>query len=232
MQYSLVKTYNFKENIMENLEKANYQNILEIYVKLLKPLFMPRLSKSLNLNLVYSNQSKIKKEEEEEYSIEQDILEEQTLIQERIERRNKAHIEVIKTLFEYGNTHNQFTLQQYLESLKDNADLPIMLEEKLIFMQMLKLYATDGIDIEEWKNEKLGNQTEANGEFDLSYCLQNLLNYNKDLYHIKSILVKKLDEKIEYIYPKINDGEEITQKIEMTNLKFEVKLNGESTENL
>jgi hypothetical protein len=232
MQYSLVKTYNFKENIMEKLEKANYENIQEIYIKLLKPLFMPRLSKSLNLNLVYSNQNKIKKEEEEEYSIEQDILEEQTLIQERLERRNKAHTEVIKTLFEYAKNHNEFSLQQYLESLKDNPNLPIMLEEKLIFMQMLKLYAIDGIDIDEWKNENLGNQTEANGEFDLSYCLQNLLNEDENLYNISAIEVKKLDEKIEYIYPKINEEEEIAQKIEMTNLKFEVKLNGKSTENL
>ena len=99
-------------------------------------------------------------------------------------------------------------------------------------MQMLKLYATDGIDIDEWKNENLGNQTEANGEFDLSYCLQNLLNEDENLYNISAIAVKKLDEKIEYIYPKINEEEEIAQKIEMTNLKFEVKLNGKSTENL
>lgn len=250
MQYSLVKTYNFKENIIQNLEKANFKDIPEIYVKLLEPLFMPRLTKSLNLNLIYSNQSKIKKEEDEEYSIEQDILEEQTLIQERIERRNKAHIEVMRTLFEYASTHNQFTLSQYLESLKENINLPIMLDEKLIFMQMLKLYATDGIDIEEWKKESLGNQTEANGEFDLSYCLQNLLNEDENLYNIKAIIVTKLDEKIKYTYPttekteiehfqlkKIEDihlknEEEIIQKIEMTNLKFEVKLNGESFENL
>lgn len=233
MQYSLVKTYNFKENIIQNLEKANFKDIPEIYVKLLKPLFMPRLTKSLNLNLIYSNQSKIKKEEDEEYSIEQDILEEQTLMQERIERRNKAHIEVMRTLFEYASTHNQFTLSQYLESLKENINLPIMLEEKLIFMQMLKLYATDGIDIEEWKKESLGNQTEANGEFDLSYCLQNLLNEDENLYNIKAIIVTKLDEKIEYTYPttekteiediQLKNEEEITQKIEMTNLKFEVK---------
>ena len=226
IQYSLVKTYNFEDKIIRNLEKTSFQASPEIYVNLLKPLLMPRLPKSLNLNLIYSNQSKIRGEEEEEYSIEQDIFEEQTLIKERIEKRNNAHIEVIRTLFDYGAKHNEFTLEEYLKFLKENKYLKDMLNEKLLFMQMLKLYSTDGIDLQEWRNEKIQNQTEANGEFDLSYCLQTLSENEENFHNIEKIKVTKMDEKIEYTYP---EEEDIVEKIEITNLKFEVKINGESS---
>ena len=152
MEYSLVKTYNFKEEILDKLEKANFSNILEIYQKLLKPLFLPRVNKNLNINLIYDSQTKLENEEQEKYDIKQELLEGSTKLEERIKRRNKAHIEVMSTLFEFASTHKEgFLFNDYFCHIRNNQDISNMLEENLIFLQMLKLYAIGKIDIEEWE---------------------------------------------------------------------------------
>lgn len=219
MEYSIVKTYNFKEEILEKIEKAEYKNILEIYTKLLRPLFMPKIEKRLNLNTIYDAQTKINKEEEEEYSIEQEILAQKHEIEERIKRRNQAHIEVIKTLFQYASEHTEgFDFKEYFESLKTNKLKNNMIEEKLIFMQMLKLYDLKEINIQEWEKEKNENLLESNGEFDLSYCLKNISYDEPNFYEVNKIVIEKLDENLEFEIEKDNSIE----KIEMTNLSFMV----------
>ena len=220
MEYSIVKTYNFKEQILEKLEKSNFQDILEIYTKLLRPLYLPRLKKTLNLNTIYDVQTKINNDSEEEYSIEQDILAEREAIEERIKRRNSTHIEIIKRLFEYASNNQEgFTLKEFLESIKEDELRKNMLEEKLIFMQMLKLYELKEIDVKEWQKEENVGQLESNGEFDLSYCLKNVSYKEPSFYGVSKIEIEKTDEKIEFE----NEMDEKIEKIEMTNLKFKVQ---------
>lgn len=223
MEYSIVKTYNFKEQILEKLEKAKTEDVLEIYSKLLRPLFMPRIKKTLNLNTVYDTQTKINKEEEEEYSVEQDILAERHAIEERTKKRNEAHIEVIKTLFQYASEHREgFDFKQYFAYLEDNELKNNMIEEKLIFMQMLKLYDLEEIDIKEWQKEENENQLESNGEFDLAYCLKKISYNEPNFYGISKIAIEKTNEELEFEI----ENEEKIEKIEMTNLKFTVQEGG------
>ena len=220
MEYSIVKTYNFKEEILENLEKAKFENILEIYAKLLRPLFMPKIKKTLNLNTIYDTQTKINKEEQEEYSVEQEILAKQIETEERIKRRNEAHIEVIKTLFKYASEHIEgFDFKQYFNSLQTNKLKENMLEEKLIAMQMLKLYDLEEIDIKEWEKEENTEQIESNGEFDLAYCLKNISYYEPSFYGISKIKIEKTEENFEFEIEK----EENIEKVEMTNFIFKVE---------
>ena len=220
MEYSIVKTYNFKEEILEKLEKSTNDNIINIYIKLLRPLFMPRLKKTLNLNTVYDKQTKINGEDEEEYSVKQEILEESKLTAERIEKRNKAHVEVINNLFKFASTHKEgFDFKQYYASIESQELVESMLEEKLIFMEMLKLYDLKEINIKEWKKEDSDVVLESNGEFDLSYCLKNIEYQEPNFYGIQKIIVKKLENNIKLEIQK----EEKIEIIEMTNLKFEIE---------
>ena len=93
-----------------------------------------------------------------------------------------------------------------------------MIEEKLIFMQMLKLYDLKEINIQEWEKEKNENLLESNGEFDLSYCLKNISYDEPNFYEVNKIVIEKLDENLEFEIEKDNSIE----KIEMTNLSFMV----------
>ena len=120
MEYSIVKTYNFKEEILDNFEKLEIKNALETYAKLLRPLFMPRMKKYLNINTIYDVQTKINNEGEEEYSVEEDIIQAEQNIKERIERRNKTHIEIIRRLFEFSEHHQEFDIKQFFNSITDN----------------------------------------------------------------------------------------------------------------
>lgn len=222
MEYSLVKTYNFKEEILDKLEKAKFEEILEIYAKLLKPLFLPRVKKNLNINLIYDNQTKLESEQEEKYSIEQELLKESKEIEERIKKRNKAHIEVINTLLNYASIHKEgFTFKDYIQSINENENLADILEENLIFMQMLKLYAIGSINIEEWEDENTNSEIEANGEFDLSYCLRMIKKESPNFYGVKKITIKRTDEKLEFEQFVLDEKDKA--KVEMTNFKIEVE---------
>lgn len=220
MEYSMVKTYNFKEEILEKLEKSKFENIIDIYAKLLRPIFMPKLEKSLNINTIYDKQTKIDKEEEEEYSVKEDILAERQAIEERIKRRNETHIAVIRTLLEFAIENKEgFDFKQYFNSIENETLKNNMVEEKLIFMQMLKLYDLKEIDIEEWKKEEKQNILESNGEFDLSYCLRNISYDKPDFYGINKLTIEKIDENIEFEIEK----QETVEKIEMTNFRFQIQ---------
>lgn len=97
-----------------------------------------------------------------------------------------------------------------------------MIEEKLIFMQMLKLYDLEEIDIKEWQKEENENQLESNGEFDLAYCLKKISYNEPNFYGISKIAIEKTNEELEFEI----ENEEKIEKIEMTNLKFTVQEGG------
>lgn len=232
MEYSLVKTYNFKEEILDKLELSNFNQIRDIYIKLLRPLFMPKVDKKLNLGLLYESQTPIIDKGQESYTVEQDILDKDEEIEQRKKRRNKSHIEVIQTLLEYASNHiDGFYFSEYIKYVEKNPNFGDMLEEKLIFMQMLKLYDIQIIDIDEWKNESQTNQLECNGEFDLDYCLKMIEYSNPNLFNIKNIVIKKSDKVFEYKYEDTKQENEIIKNefktIEITDLRFFVILNEE-----
>ncbi len=213
MEYSIVKTYNFQEEIIDKLEQREFESVLTVYIKLLRPLFMPRMNKTLNLNTIYDKQTKINDSKEDEYSVEQDTLEESELVEKRIQRRNEAHIAVISSLFEFAGNHKEgFDFKEFYNFLKEHELKKSMLEERLIFMEMLKLYDLSEIDIDEWKKETEDIVLESNGEFDLSYCLKMISYKEPNFYGIRKILIEKTSESIS-----LEDEE-----IEMTNFKFNV----------
>lgn len=219
IDYSIVKTYNFKEEIMDKFSKTTTDNILDIYVKLLRPLFMPRIEKILNLNIIYDAQTKITEEIVEEYDVETDALVETQAVKERIDRRNKAHIDAINMLFEYASNHTEgFDLKDYFEVLKYYELKNNLFEEKLIFMLMLKLYNLAVIDINEWRNSENIVSSESNGEFDLGYCLKMISVDNPNFYGVDRIEIYKKDELIEFEY----DNDKKIDKVTITNFGFKI----------
>ena len=220
MEYSFVKTYNFREVILDKLEKVeNLNRVTDIYAKLLKPLFLPRMDKKLNLSLCYDVQGKIKTSEQEEYSLEQELVETSLENEKRIDRRNNAHVEIISELLKYALLHKDgFMVDDFLEYLKDNESYKEMIEEKLIFMVFLKLYSFDEIDLEKCQFEADENGIESNGEFDFIYCLKKIRVNEPNLYGIKKIKVERTDEVFEFEYI-----EEDSKKAgRMTRLKFSI----------
>lgn len=201
MEYSMVKSYNFKEVILDRMKKINQNNILDVYVLLLRPLFMPRTNKILNLNICYDTQSKISAEEHEEYSIERELIEKSRELEMRINRRNITHIEVIKTLLDFSNAHKEgFKFSEYFEILRGNELFESMMDEKLIFMVFLKLYNMQVIDLEEFQKNNDSNIAESNGEFDLAYCLKKIKFSIPDFYGINKIKIEKLNDEFEVKY--------------------------------
>ena len=217
MEYSMVKSYNFKEIILDKLENIKQDRILDVYALLLRPLFLPRKNKMLNLNICYEKQNKILKEEQDEYNIEQELIEKTKELEMRIERRNMTHIEVIKTLLDFSKIHREgFKFSEYVESLQENDLFYDMINEKLIFMVFLKLYNLQVIDLEAFQKGEDSNIGESNGEFDLAYCLKKIKFNIPNFYGIKRIKIEKLSRefKVEYIKSHSESEEYNDSKIE------------------
>lgn len=222
MEYSIVKSYNFKEVILDKLENINQDRILDVYALLLRPLFMPRKNKMLNLNICYEKQNKISKEEQDEYNIEQELLEKTKELEMRVERRNLAHVEVIKTLLHFSKLHKAgFKFSEYIESLRENNLFCEMINEKLIFMIFLKLYNLQLIDFEAFQKSEDSNIGESNGEFDLAYCLKKIKLNVPDFYNIKRIKIERLSSEFRFEYVKLlNEFEECNDSKLETNTCF------------
>lgn len=84
---------------------------------------------------------------------------------------------------------------------------------------MLKLYEIQTISISEFLKEEIVNR-EGNGEFDLSYCLYQILKVKKQSYLFDGIKIEKMENVFQYEVQK----EENIEKIEMNDFRIEVNI--------
>ena len=145
----------------------------------------------------YQPQGKLREEETEEAAIEEEVFEVDQRFQQQ-KRRDAIHVKLIDRMFSYGNDHPSYSFSEFYQYLKENAEKPeVYTEEKRIFLVMLKLYDYKTIDLEEWGQREDKEIPEANGEFDLSYCLYQMEMEHPDFYGIRSLSFEKTGEKFQ-----------------------------------
>lgn len=126
-----------------------------------------------------------------------DVFEEDRRFQEQ-RRRDFIHVKLMERMFSYGKDHPVFTFSEFYQYLNQHAEKPeIYTEEKRIFLVMLKLYDYKKIDLGEWRQREDKEIPEANGEFDLSYCLYQMELEHPDFYGIQSLSFEKNGEKFQ-----------------------------------
>lgn len=193
---AMVRRYDFQKEIMEPLEHVKGEQIESLW-KLFVPLRRPRARKQLLLSMPYQPQGKLREEETEEAAIEEEVFEVDQRFQQQ-KRRDAIHVKLMDRMFSYGNDHPSYSFSEFYQYLKENAEKPeVYTEEKRIFLVMLKLYDYKMIDLEEWRRREDKEIPEANGEFDLSYCLYQMEMEHPDFYGIRSLSFEKTGEKFQ-----------------------------------
>lgn len=193
---AMVRRYDFQKEIMEPLEHVKGKQIASLW-KLFVPLRRPRARKQLLLSMPYQPQGKLREEETEEAAIEEEVFEVDQRFQQQ-KRRDAIHVKLMDRMFSYGNDHPSYSFSEFYQYLKENAEKPeVYTEEKRIFLVMLKLYDYKTIDLEEWGQREDKEIPEANGEFDLSYCLYQMEMEHPYFYGIRSLSFEKTGEKFQ-----------------------------------
>lgn len=210
--YNRIKTYNFEEKIltpMAQVEIMSENDLNSIVNKLLNPLLLPAMNRFLNLNLIYDTQSKIK-EEEENFLLENDEMAEEEMFRQSIERKNSAYVRIINSLLNFASQNKDgFFFDDFFEHLRTTPSFNDLLENRMLYLTMLKLYEYKVIDISRWLQEGIRTM-DCNGEFDLSYCLSCIEDRDPSFYSVLTVSVEKSDRIFSYDLISIN------------NLSFEV----------
>ena len=217
IEYHQIKRFNFKEEILEPMEKLaglDISALNKLRSRLLVPLFLPELNHILNLSLVYDRQAKIKALESEDI-IEEDDVQQDDLRLKRLLARNDSHVRVIALLLEFAESHPpKFLFSEFWEYISAQKNLNEITAERLLFLDMLKLYEIREIDFDKWREEN-DNTAECMGEFDLSYCLARCMNRG---FRLKRLSISKSGE--DRFCCEYNNRE----RVYINNLLFEVNI--------
>ena len=191
---AIVRRYDFQKEIMEPLEKLHGEQIESLW-KLFVPLRKPKVRKQLLLSMPYQPQGKLGEEEEEEAPMEEEVFEEDKRLQEQ-KRRDMIHVKLMERIFSYASQFGTYEFSDLYDYMDEEVEeFENYTEEKRIFLVMLKLYDYKTIDLKEWREREDKEIPEANGEFDLSYCLSQMELRHPDLYGIESLSFEKTGEK-------------------------------------
>jgi hypothetical protein len=215
--YSSVKRFDFEEQLLRRMERVSFSGVIAINQfrkRLLAPLFLPDIKRSLNLRLLYERQSKLRESQTDD-GIEEDATDDGSEKLARIRLRNETHVRIISLLLQFAKEHGVFTFSEFWSSIKTNKHLARMTWERIIFLVMLKLYAIREIDIAGW-HEHESVTMDSLGEFDLDYCLAHCYQNDSTMLRIKRITVEKGEGRA---VCSINSNDNIA----IDNLRFEVE---------
>jgi hypothetical protein len=211
-----VRRFDLAEQVLWKMEKQSFSNVIDLNkfnAGLLTPLFLPNLRRSLNLTLFYERQVKLR-ESEDEIIIDEDETIEDHSKSKRIKSRNDAHVRVICLLLEYAKTHSSFLFSEFWEHIMSHKNITEMTNERLLFLNMLKLYEIREIDIIKWRYTGVLTH-ECTGEFDLDYCLTRCAEIDRTLYNVERLTIEKNESKV---LCQLKTGEQVS----MDDLLFEV----------
>jgi len=218
---SIVKRYDFEKEIIIPLENISEKEINNLW-KLMTPLYGTKLKKILNLSLVYQSQGKLRETDENDESTIDNRLEEDYSIEKRKEK-NEINYGIIESLFKYaGKLKTPFTFSDFYNHVSENPlRLTACVKEKRIFLIILKLYEIGLIDIDEWqRRDRQDIIAEANGEFDLAWCLYKLENRQADYFNISKIYIEKVEAKFKASVEEKYGEEVIRSNIEMDDFRI------------
>ena len=214
--YHQMKRFDIAEQIIERIERipsvdGSALNMLS--ASLLAPLYLPDMKKSLNLSLMYQRQAKLKESDDDGGVIDEDETVDTDYKLELIRQRNDAHALVIHLLFGFAKTHKSFLLSDFWDHIKTHKNLAEMTAQRILFLDMLKLYEIHVIDLAKWREEEF-HVLECMGEFDLDYCLTRCEESDKTLLGTKRMTIDKTGRRIVC--------ETGIETISIENLSFEV----------
>jgi hypothetical protein len=213
--------------IIEPLERMSQENADNLW-KLFNPIFKPTLPKYLNVLSMFERQSKIKMEEGPIEGIKLETLSEDKE-KAKVKRLNEVNVEVVERLLSYSHQGNlEFRFSEFFEYLKENSKLfEALLHDNSLFNALLRLYEMGEIDLDAWSLEGQDVAENVTGEFDIAYCLCKVKNVRSDMYGVKGIFVKNIDDitfKLKVEAKKEDIAEAIfSQCIEITDFVIEVK---------
>ena len=177
---------------------------------LLFMLSKPVLAHQFSLENFYAPQGKWDQAEEEEGI---DITAEDTDLTRQIEIRNLRNRDIIQDIFHFMLDSNQFSAKDFVLSLPLSKLLRYC-EENTLPNVLLSMYAMQELDIEDW-NDSQHFTVIPNGEFELSWCLEEI---PKALLNMKKIVFTKQDEPFSF---EVKLGNSL-HHIDMTNFEIEV----------
>ncbi|MBC3888617.1 hypothetical protein GH810_09880 [Acetobacterium paludosum] len=232
--YTKIKVYDFEKMILRPLEmlaSGSSRSSVNITNKLLRPLFIPEPQRTLNLKTVYDEQSQVREIDEEGQGVEQEEVEEdnQPLINEG---RNRNHTRIIKQMIKFASAHpDGFAFSQFFETLKADPHFHDMVANRMLYLVMLKLFEEGEVDINLWLEDENNVVHEANGEFDLAYCLSAVLVQKEHYYDVGRIRIEKTDEEFSHIQV-FDQKSGYEERITMNDFRFEVEMNESRITNL
>lgn len=222
--YSMENRFDIEEIILKQMEQ--HVTKAENFWKLINPLFLPNVYKNLNIQIIYEPQGMIKLDEEEKITyIEKDQLEKDKE-KEKIQRVNYLYVEILNYIIKYSFDHNgAANLEDIIEALKDDGFINEYIEDRLLFTTLLKLYDIGIIDVEGWKRSKTQAIMNPSEEFNLEYCLYELIDKYEYVSQIKKIEILKYDDCVIRVETKRKVTEElnIVEKIEISNFIVKVE---------
>ena len=206
------KRFDFMETIIKPMEKIN-DHCLNLLWKLFIPLYKPSLNSFFNIGSYYLRQQKLKEKED---NVEFIITDTEDLQDKKANIRNERFVNIISTLFEFLQTNKNTNISDFLESL-DKTYLMNLCEENSLLNVILKLYQFGEINITGWHENK-PDIIPPYGEFDLSYCLDNI---DPNLLNINKLIIHKVDDETCKIY--IGNEDKLPQ-VEISNFSIDVEV--------
>lgn len=200
---------NFERDILAPLRKT--ENILGDAARFF--LFMltkPEFDKIFSVENFYAPQGKISENEAE---IGLDITCEEPDYKKQAEIRNARFRNITCSLFRFTSEKERFRISDFVDYLRVSELKEYSIENALPNV-ILTMFAMQELDIEKWKNSERFS-TIPNGEFDLSWCLEEI---PAEYLNVKQIKFKKINSS--FSFSAEQDGHE--QKIDMTDFEVEV----------
>jgi len=229
---SIVKRYDFEKEMLEPLTRIK-ESTIPFLPELFGPLSLPSLNKKLNLNLIYEQQGKLKEVSQEDFDVTEEELKESRLLEE-VKLNNEIHFRIIERMFKYaGRKQESFTFSEFYRYLEDKTKrINVYTENKRIFLIMLKLYEIQEIDTIKWRNRNSEEEiTEANGEFDLAWCLYHLEQLYPDFLGVNKMTFEKAENKLKLELPREYGEETLKNFIEMDDF-FIIPVNEKAGESI
>ena len=136
----------------------------------------------------------------------------------RIEEKNERYRGIVDAFFDYARTRNAFTLGEFVERLTQE-DIAYYGEERALAEVMMKFFAMGEVQIAAYKKARaeISYEIEANGQFNLDWCLEQL---DEEALMLDKLVIVKPEDEVECYYDIKEDG--IRSRIYMTDYRVEV----------
>ncbi|MCT4507752.1 MAG: hypothetical protein N4A48_03185 [Tepidibacter sp.] len=221
-EYSFEKRFDFEEIILNPLE--NYNGVLDRCIRLLSPLFVPKVDKILGIDHVFSSQLIFKESEKDKEIIVNKEAFNDEIEKKRIEWISDTYIKILKVFLQESITKERISLSEIVRTIK-NRDFEMYLNlarNRRLFSVALKLYDMEELRIQEFylKGDKI--LMTPSEYFNVEYCLKCLENEVASIKDITVLKISKLEKDIHEVFEYSNEGMLVKEEIKMTDLLLEV----------